>query len=481
MEWINAEFHPLLSLLSLPFARVCMVPALFRPYLAMLPSSLPGKALLLPTTPTLPFDPTTLSSLTLAAESLRQGKLVAFPTETVYGLGASALDSAAVAGIFRAKGRPSDNPLIVHVSSPEMLWKLLPGGRAGVPAIYLPLMARFWPGPLSLIFPLGAEGDKAENKVASEVLAGASTLAVRMPSHPIALELIRLSDVPLAAPSANLSSRPSPTTAHHVVTDLGTDRGVAAIIDGGESNVGVESTVVDWVAGPARGGLGQVRVLRAGGVSAEEIAQCLNDAVPSGVTEAVQVYNKDFQSNELEARPTTPGMKYKHYSPTHAKVILVRPSAAASNPSLFNLIQSLLTTAEAGQSGEIGSVGIMLTSETLAKYSSTLVQSVTSTCDIISLSSQSSSTCHVDSIPARPLHVYSYSLGSATRPQEAAQRLFAGLRYFDSLSDGMAADSAKRGVAIILLECIEEAGVGLAVMERSRKAAGGTPEMLFTI
>lgn len=186
------------------------------------------------------------SSLSTAAALLGESSLVAFPTETVYGLGASALSAEAVANIYKAKGRPSDNPLITHISSREMLLDLLPGRESSVPSIYEPLMKRFWPGALTLIFPL--EGDEpAGRPVASSVTAGLPSLAIRMPSHPLALDLIRQSNLPLAAPSANLSSRPSPTTAEHVRHDLGIGRGVAAILDGGDCEVGLESTVVDFV------------------------------------------------------------------------------------------------------------------------------------------------------------------------------------------------------------------------------------------
>lgn len=429
-----------------------------------------ASAVLLSTTATVPFDSTTLSSLTSAAAALKAGELVAFPTETVYGLGASALSSTAVAGIFKAKGRPSDNPLIVHVSSKEMLWRLLPDGRASVPKIYEPLMERFWPGPLSLIFPLSSER-KGEDQVVPEVLAGSESLAVRMPSHPLALELIRRTGLPLAAPSANLSSRPSPTTAQHVLVDLGDGRGVTAILDGGECSVGVESTVIDWIPSLARNGLGEVRVLRAGGVSAAEIENCLNEAgmvEVGGLETAVKVYYKDFKSKEMEERPSTPGMKYKHYSPTNAQVILVKSvPKSAGVEQLGELIASYSTTST--------SIGLMLTTETLNHCGIIPVQSIVPACDLVTL----------PSLPAIACPLYSYSLGTATRPEESAQRLFAGLRYFDSLLPASATSSVEEGpavgVSVILLESIEEKGVGLAVMERSRKAAGGREAIDFWI
>jgi L-threonylcarbamoyladenylate synthase len=453
--------------------------------------SFPQMTILLPTTSTIPFDSITQASLNAAASSIKSGELVAFPTETVYGLGANALSSTAVKSIFTAKGRPSDNPLIVHIASLEMLYKLLPGGKKGVPAIYEPLIAQFWPGPLSLIFPLlgssftpsslRPEEDEikikdvvAENAVAREVLAGASSLAIRMPSHPLALELIRLSDLPLAAPSANLSSRPSPTSAQHVLVDLGKDRGVTSILDGGECNVGVESTVVDWVANDARDGFGEVRVLRAGGVSAEQIEACLVEAGLGQARDKVKVYYKDFKEKTMEERPTTPGMKYKHYSPSNSRVVLARPSTDDSVPSLQTLIESLEASSKQGTKLRIG---LMLTSETLDSCGISPIDSIDSTCDIISIKPESTTT------------LYSYCLGSSARPEEAAQRLFSGLRYLDSLPSSTPASnftpSAEHvesdGVSIILLECIEENGVGLAVMERARKAAGGSDEVLFRV
>lgn len=426
----------------------------------------PHIAPILPASSLSPPDSTTRASLSTAASILQSGGLVAFPTETVYGLGASALSESAVRSIYTAKGRPSDNPLIVHVSSRSMLHDLIPGGAAGVPAMYEPLLTKFWPGPLSLIFPFLANSTLSPPKrqVAASVTAGQPSLAIRMPAHPLALALISEADLPLAAPSANLSSRPSPTTAEHVRQDLGTGRGVGAILDGGECAVGVESTVVDFVPSLEEGGLGELRVLRAGGVSAEDLEACLRDAgfgavEADGTTGRIRVYARDFRSTTLEEAPTTPGMKYKHYSPTNARVVLVRRSIGAALPTLRDLVR---ITADSSSSPR--RVGLMFTDETLALCGPCSATPLTPQCSQLSLS-------HVSLLDTSFL---SYPLGSTLRPLEAAQRLFAGLRYFDSLETE---EGGKVGVDLIMVECVEESGLGLAVMERARKAAGGSGEL----
>ena len=243
-----------------------------------------------------------------AASQLRDSDLpVAFPTETVYGLGADATRSSAVRGIYKAKQRPSDNPLIIHVSSLSQLRNLLnPSGPAvsspdypqdPIPQIYHPLISRFWPGPLTILLPL-----PIPSPLASEVSTSLPTVAVRMPSSPIALALIQLAGVPLAAPSANASSKPSPTTAAHVLHDL--SGRIDLILDGGPCTVGVESTVVDGLTIPPV-------VLRPGGVSIDMLRNC------SG-WEDVRISYEDGAEIGV---PRAPGMKYKHYSP-NARVLL---------------------------------------------------------------------------------------------------------------------------------------------------------------
>ncbi|KAK5663328.1 hypothetical protein OQA88_3756 [Cercophora sp. LCS_1] len=222
---------------------------------------------------------------------------VAFPTETVYGLGADATNASSVRGIYLAKGRPSDNPLIIHISDLDMLSSLL--APAPIPEIYLPLIEKFWPGPLTILLPL-----PSPSPLAAEVTAGLGTFGVRMPDSELARSLIKMAGRPLAAPSANASTRPSPTTAGHVLEDL---RGrVEVIVDGGVCEVGVESTVVS--------GLGGERVvLRPGGVSLEELR-----AIP-GWEGTVRGYGDGVLG--AGEQPRAPGMKYKHYSP-RARVVL---------------------------------------------------------------------------------------------------------------------------------------------------------------
>lgn len=212
-----------------------------------------------------------------AAGIIRAGGTVAFPTETVYGLGANALDSEAVAGIFRAKRRPPDNPLIVHISSPGMLHIV----AKDIPGAADKLISAFWPGPLTLIL------RRAEN-VPDITTGGLDTVAVRMPAHDTALALIRESGVPIAAPSANISGRPSPTKAEHVLRDM--NGRIDAIIVGEDCRIGVESTVIDLTVSPPA-------LLRPGGLSLEEITACIGNVVVAG--ESVK----------------SPGMRYTHYSP----------------------------------------------------------------------------------------------------------------------------------------------------------------------
>lgn len=259
-------------------------------------------------------------SLKRAAQELVNTDVpVGFPTETVYGLGADATRSSAVNAIFSAKGRPADNPLIVHVHSLKQLRALLLGqldslsGGAEtksdpIPAIYKPLIERFWPGPLTLILPT-----PTNSVLAPEVTAGLSTFGARMPRSILALSLLRLCGRPLAAPSANASTRPSPTAAEHVLDDL--QGRIHTIIDGGPCEVGVESTVVDGMSSPPA-------ILRPGGITVEQLRQCPG-------WENVTVGYKDKQEGSM-AKPRAPGMKYRHYSPK-AEVILFE--AGAGRPS----------------------------------------------------------------------------------------------------------------------------------------------------
>ncbi|TGJ82582.1 hypothetical protein E0Z10_g6175 [Xylaria hypoxylon] len=244
-----------------------------------------------------------------AANYLRTKDIpVAFPTETVYGLGADATRTAAVKGIYSAKNRPSDNPLIIHVPDLDMLRYVLQsttengatnGSHDQIPEIYKPLIERFWPGPLTILMP-----NPTPSKLAPEVTAGLKTFGVRMPASPLARSLIKLVGVPLAAPSANASTKPSPTTAAHVLEDL--DGRIELILDGGSCPVGVESTVVDGLCDPPV-------VLRPGGVSIDELREC------PGWENVEKAYKDHGETGK--AAPRAPGMKYKHYSPK-AQVVL---------------------------------------------------------------------------------------------------------------------------------------------------------------
>ena len=211
---------------------------------------------------------------------IRSGELVAFPTETVYGLGANALDPEAVKKVYVAKGRPSDNPLIVHVASPDDVYKV----ARFVPEKARLVIEKFMPGSVTVVMPKRPE-------IPDCVTGGLDTVAVRMPSHPVALEFIKACGVPVCAPSANTSTRPSPTIASHVSDDLGGK--IAAILDGGACSVGVESTVIDFVGDTPR-------LLRAGGMPLEPLE------------EVIGKIRREVKSD----KPLCPGMKYKHYAPT---------------------------------------------------------------------------------------------------------------------------------------------------------------------
>ncbi|ARP49957.1 MULTISPECIES: L-threonylcarbamoyladenylate synthase [Caproicibacterium] len=228
-----------------------------------------------------------------AAEILRAGGLVGMPTETVYGLAANALDSTAVTKIFAAKGRPADNPLIVHIAKFEQIYDLV----KEVPPAAKKLAEVFWPGPMTMVLP------KADC-IPDTVSAGMPTVAIRFPSHPAAQRLIRESGLPLAAPSANTSGRPSPTTAQHVLHDLGGK--IDAVLDGGSCGVGVESTVITLATNPPR-------LLRPGGITLEQLRSVLG---------TVDMDDAVLHPLKPGVRAASPGMKYKHYSPKADVIIL---------------------------------------------------------------------------------------------------------------------------------------------------------------
>lgn len=240
--------------------------------------------------------------LAAAANLIKNGGLVGIPTETVYGLGANGLDAKAVEKIFLAKGRPSDNPLIIHISEASELTKYC----VNIPDCAWTLAAQFWPGPLTMVLPVASI-------VPKRTTGGLDTVAVRCPATAATREIIRLAGVPIAAPSANLSGKPSTTTAQHVLHDM--DGKIEAIVDGGACQVGVESTIVDLTGNPPR-------LLRPGGITPEQLIAVLgNLTVDKAVTAQI--------SGDTVVR--APGMKYKHYAP-QAEVLIVsgsREGAAA--------------------------------------------------------------------------------------------------------------------------------------------------------
>lgn len=236
------------------------------------------------------------TAVAIAAQALSEGRLVAFPTETVYGLGANALDSAAVDRIFAAKMRPFTDPLIVHLASAEQLSQV----AVEISAVVTLLAARFWPGPLTLVL-------NRAPAVAPNVATGRATVAVRVPAHPVAHALLAACELPIAAPSANLFSRPSPTTAQHVLDDLAGR--VDIVIDGGQTTIGLESTVIDLTVTPPL-------LLRPGGIGVDALRQVLPDLV---------VPAAPLIAEKTETAPS-PGALLKHYSP-QAPVVLLRGDA----------------------------------------------------------------------------------------------------------------------------------------------------------
>lgn len=326
----------------------------------------------------------TEAELDQAALLLQKGEVVAFPTETVYGLGANALNPTAVAKIFVAKGRPNDNPLIVHCSKREAIGALV----REIPLEAELLMDKFWPGPLTLVLA------KSE-LVPLEVTAGLATVGIRLPDHPLALALIEQAGFPLAAPSANLSGRPSPTRACHVWSDL--QGKIPAILDGGETGWGLESTVVDCTVRP-------FRLLRPGGITLEEL---------QAVTE-IQV-DPTIYGALLDQTPAAPGMKYQHYAP-QAEVFLVL--GEHSPAKILELSEAYI---KAGKR-----VGVMTWNEQVQLY-------------------------------PKLTHL---KMGRQGDLATLANRLYHLLREADRL-----------GLEVLFIEGVGEANLGLAIMNRLRKAA----------
>ena len=275
----------------------------------------------------------------VAANMIRQGGLVAFPTETVYGLGADALNPDAVLKLFKAKKRPLDNPPIVHVENGGEIYRL----AEQVPPEADKLMRTFWPGPLTLIF-------KRSATVPDVTVAGLGTIAIRMPQHAVALALIRESRRPIAAPSANLAGKPSPTSGKHVFDDL--NGRIDAILDGGSTRIGVESTVLDLSVEPPQ-------VLRPGGTPLEAIRQVLGN---------VELHPFVAAEKELPIeKARSPGMKHKHYAP-NAQVIVVEGAVSAVRAKVKKLAESYRLKGL--------KVGILATDETKAVYRADVVKSL---------------------------------------------------------------------------------------------------------
>jgi L-threonylcarbamoyladenylate synthase len=331
-----------------------------------------------------------IEKIRVAADIIRKGGLVAFPTETVYGLGADALNPKAVLALFQAKKRPLDNPPIVHVENVNDIYRL----ATQVPQKADKLMKTFWPGPLTLVF-------KRSRIIPDVTVAGLNTIAIRMPQHAVALALIRESRCPIAAPSANLAGKPSPTTAKHVFDDL--NGRIDAILDAGPTSVGVESTVLDMGVDPPM-------ILRPGGTPLEALRKAIGE---------VQLHPFVAAEKELPMEKTrSPGMKHKHYAP-NAQVILVEGAIPAAIAKVKELTESYRLKGV--------KVGVLATDETLAAYRADVVK----------------------------------SLGSRFNLAVVAQNLFRLLREID----------AER-VDVIIAEGVPSEGLGLAVMNRLRKASG---------
>jgi L-threonylcarbamoyladenylate synthase len=331
-----------------------------------------------------------IKKIRVAADLIRKGGLVAFPTETVYGLGADALNPKAVSALFEAKKRPTDNPPIIHVENKNDVYTL----AEQVPPKADKLMKEFWSGPLTLVL-------KRSKNVPDVTVAGLDTIAVRMPQHTVALALIKESGCPLAAPSANLAGKPSPTSANHVLDDL--NGRIDAILDSGPTRIGVESTVLDLSVDPAM-------LLRPGGTSLEALKRILGD---------VKLHPFVVAEKELAIEQThSPGMKHKHYAPK-APVILVEGTASP----VMATVKSLITTYWLQDKR----VGVLATAETAWAYEADVVK----------------------------------SLGSRRKVDAMAANLFRLLREFD-----------EENVDVIIAESVSTEGLGLAVMNRLRKASG---------
>ena len=343
-------------------------------------------------------------AIALAADLLRAGEVVAFPTETVYGLGADATNTTAIQRIFAAKERPLTDPLIVHLADVAQLSEVV----SAIPPAVAQLAERFWPGPLTLVLPRNA-------RIPALVAAGGATVGVRVPAHPVALALLRAANLPVAAPSANRFMHTSPTTAAHVLADL--DGRIACVLDGGPTTVGVESTVVDLTTSPPR-------LLRPGGATLEDLRAILPDIIVPGSPESVE-----SASERASAEPThAPGQMARHYAPRTRLIVFDAPEATGA-AAQGALLAALLAEAVAARArGE--RVGALAADEEAATLENVGVQ------------------------VAR--------LGPLGDLAAISRRLYAALRELDAA-----------GLDVLLAHSFGRHGLGLALEDRLRRAAGG--------
>jgi L-threonylcarbamoyladenylate synthase len=333
-----------------------------------------------------------IEKIRFAAKVIKEGGLVAFPTETVYGLGANAFNSKAIKKIFQAKKRPLDNPIIVHISNKKGVFKL----AKEFPKYIDKLLDYFWPGPLTVVL-------KALRTVPKVTTSGLNTVAIRMPDHKVAMALIKETNLPIAAPSANLAGRPSPTMAKHVIKDL--DGKIDVILNAGSTRIGVESTVLDLTSDPPQ-------ILRPGGATYEDLKKILGK---------VKLHKTLTTMDKIKmSQVASPGMKHKHYAP-NAELILVE---GKTSPTFLKIQQIVKENKEKGKK-----VGILATDENKLKYKADMVK----------------------------------SLGSRHSTTLAAKNLFKFLREFDD-----------EKVDIIVAESVTKKRLGLAVMNRLRRASNHT-------
>lgn len=345
----------------------------------------------------------TKEELQTAAGILQNGGLVAFPTETVYGLGGDGLRADAAKKIYEAKGRPSDNPLIIHIADIESLSRL----TDSIPEKARILAEKFWPGPLTMIFPKSSQ-------VPYGTTGGLDTVAVRMPSHPAALALIRESGVLIAAPSANTSGRPSPTKASHVKEDL--DGKIDMILDGGTVGIGIESTIVDMTQEPPM-------ILRPGYITKEMLEEAIG---------SVTIDKAILSKADPSLKPKAPGMKYKHYAPKGDLTIY---------DGTGDTVVSYIAARAKKELAAGHTVGIIATEESLELYKKAF----------------SAAGCTLPEEGPLSLKV----IGSRKDEASIAHSLYSLLRDFDSTS-----------TQIILSECFSSDQLGQAIMNRLLKAAG---------